>query len=516
MFLTAKFSELLGYASMACWLGAQFPQVIENHKRQSCEGLALPFLCNWLLGDFSNLVGCLLTHQLPFQTYLATYFCIVDCSLLAQYFYYASGRGPATPPEVYVRTRSRTISTARRLSLDASHYRILSTVAENVATAAALAAFSESHPEHRISRKHLADQTLDDTAPQVAEEAQDEVDDAVLSALSESLHSGRKRVSWSQERHDHQPSARSQASPIIPKSLQITAPQCDFAAFSRGRSEQRVADAEEVEVEQPGSRAASGHRTNSRASRLGASMVLLGFGALFSVGALTNAHSRSLAGRSDSIGRVLVDEVNIPHPMTASSVQGTDYHALSSDAGVVTVELPLTLSQNEPQSQPEDSPSTERIIGRIFAWLCTSLYLTSRLPQIWKNYVRKSVEGLSMYLFVFAFLGNFFYVCSILTSSEAQMPPPESTKFFKESIPYLLGSGGTFVFDVTIVSQSFIYRGKPPRRRGRGTSISHRASLAEEQACLLGGDALSGSYYGGRSASVVRHSRTRTSASRPN
>jgi hypothetical protein len=389
-----------------------------------------------------------------FQTYLATYFCIVDCSLLAQYFYYASGRGPATPPEVYVRTRSRTISTARRLSLDASHYRILSTVAENVATAAALAAFSESHPEHRISRKHLADQTLDDTAPQVAEEAQDEVDDAVLSALSESLHSGRKRVSWSQERHDHQPSARSQASPIIPKSLQITAPQCDFAAFSRGRSEQRVADAEEVEVEQPGSRAASGHRTNSRASRLGASMVLLGFGALFSVGALTNAHSRSLAGRSDSIGRVLVDEVNIPHPMTASSVQGTDYHALSSDAGVVTVELPLTLNQNEPQSQPEDSPSTERIIGRIFAWLCTSLYLTSRLPQIWKNvsllfvmvgipfskllsqYVRKSVEGLSMYLFVFAFLGNFFYVCSILTSSEAQMPPPESTKFFKESIPY--------------------------------------------------------------------------------
>lgn len=511
MFLTAKFSELLGYASIACWLGAQFPQVIENHKRQSCEGLALPFLCNWLLGDFSNLVGCLLTHQLPFQTYLATYFCIVDCSLLAQYFYY--GGGPETPSEVYVRPRSRTISTARRLSLDASHYRILSTVAGNVATAAALAAFPEPHPEHRISRKHHTDQSLHDTAPQVVEEAQDEVDDAVLSALSESLHSGRKRVSWSQERHDHQPSARSQASPIVPKSLQITAPQREFAVFSRGRPEQRVADAEEVEVEQPDSRAASGHRTNSRASRRGASMVLLGFGALFSVGALTNAHSRSLAGRSDSIGRVLVD---IPYPMTASSVQDTAYYALPpSDAGVVTVGLPLILSQDESRSQSEDPPSTERIIGRIFAWLCTSLYLTSRLPQIWKNYVRKSVEGLSMYLFVFAFLGNFFYVCSILTSPEAHMPPPASTNFFKESIPYLLGSGGTFIFDVTIVSQSFIYRGKPPRRRGRGTSIAHRASLAEEQACLLGGDALSGSYYGGRSASVVRHSRTRTSASRP-
>ncbi|KAG1782613.1 PQ loop repeat-domain-containing protein [Suillus placidus] len=493
MFLIAKFSELLGYASMSCWLGAQFPQVIENHKRQSCEGLALPFLFNWLLGDLSNLIGCLLTHQLPFQTYLATYFCIVDCSLLAQYFYY--GGGPETPSEAYVRTRSRTLSTARRLSLDASHYRTLSTVAGNVAAAAALVAFPESHPEHRVSRKHLADQPLDDTAPQVAEEAQDEVDDAVLSTLSESFHSGRKRVSWSQERRDHQPSARSQASQVVPKSLQITAPQREFTAFSRGRPEQRVADAEEVEIEQPGSRAASGHRTSSRASRRGASMVLLGFGALFSVGALNNAHSRSLAGRSDNIGRVLADEVNIPHPMTTSSVQDTAYHASSSDAGVVTVELPLTLSQDELRSQSEDSPSTERIIGRIFAWLCTSLYLTSRLPQIWKNYVRKSVEGLSMYLFVFAFLGNFFYVCSILTSSEAHKPPPASTKFFKESLPYLIGSGGTFIFDVTIVSQSFIYRGKPPRRRGRGTSIAHRASLAEEQACLLGGDALSGSYY---------------------
>jgi hypothetical protein len=54
------------------------------------------------------------------------------------------------------------------------------------------------------------------------------------------------------------------------------------------------------------------------------------------------------------------------------------------------------------------------------------------------QYVRKSVEGLSMYLFVFAFLGNFFYVCSILTSPEAHMPPPASTKFFQESIPYVL------------------------------------------------------------------------------
>lgn len=58
---------------------------------------------------------------------------------------------------------------------------------------------------------------------------------------------------------------------------------------------------------------------------------------------------------------------------------------------------------------------------------------------------------------------------------------------------YLLGSGGTFVFDITIVSQSFIYKGKHPRRgyiRSRGNSLVRSAALAEETAGLLRGDML--------------------------
>jgi hypothetical protein len=299
--------------------------------------------------------------------------------LLAQYYYY--GGGPTIPTEVYGRARSRTISAARRLSLDTSHYRTLSVVAGNVAAAAALAAFPDAHPEHRVSRKHLTDQPLDETISRVSEEAQDEVEDSVLSTLSDSIHSGRKRVSWSQERPDHHSSTRSQ----LPRSLQITSPQRESASLARGRPEQREADVVEVEVELAGSRAASGNRGSSRASRRGASMVLLGFGALFSVGALTNASSRTLVERDDSVGLVLADEVIIPHPMTVSSIQTAAYHGSPSDAGIVTVELYPTFVQTELRSQSQDQPSAERIIGRIFAWLCTSLYLTSRLPQIWKN-----------------------------------------------------------------------------------------------------------------------------------
>ncbi|KAG8726363.1 hypothetical protein FRC12_023466, partial [Ceratobasidium sp. 428] len=83
-------SNALGLVSSAAWLGAQFPQLWTNYKLQSADGLALPFLANWLAGDTTNLVGCILTNQLPFQTYLAVYFVWVDFCLLVQYLYYES------------------------------------------------------------------------------------------------------------------------------------------------------------------------------------------------------------------------------------------------------------------------------------------------------------------------------------------------------------------------------------------------------------------------------------------
>ena len=37
-------STLLGYSSILAWLGAQLPQLVENWRNGSVEGLALPFL----------------------------------------------------------------------------------------------------------------------------------------------------------------------------------------------------------------------------------------------------------------------------------------------------------------------------------------------------------------------------------------------------------------------------------------------------------------------------------------
>lgn len=47
--------------------------------------------------------------------------------------------------------------------------------------------------------------------------------------------------------------------------------------------------------------------------------------------------------------------------------------------------------------------------------------------------MRKSCKGLSPFLFLFAFLGNTFYVLSIITAPAAH--GPEATAFLLEALP---------------------------------------------------------------------------------
>ena len=90
-------------------------------------------------------------------------------------------------------------------------------------------------------------------------------------------------------------------------------------------------------------------------------------------------------------------------------------------------------------------------VGRFFAWLCTFLYLASRLPQIYQNFRRRSCEGLSMALFFFAAMGNLTYVLSIFTN------PHATRATMLEAVPYIIGSAGTLIFDGTIFAQYALY-----------------------------------------------------------
>ncbi|KAJ4993486.1 vacuolar amino acid transporter YPQ3-like protein 2 [Stagonosporopsis vannaccii] len=90
-------SQIFGSISIACWIvlpkltltAVVFsPQIIENWRRSSAEGLSVVFIIIWLLGDFFNIFGAVLQGVLPTMTILAVYYTLADIVLLLQCFWY--------------------------------------------------------------------------------------------------------------------------------------------------------------------------------------------------------------------------------------------------------------------------------------------------------------------------------------------------------------------------------------------------------------------------------------------
>nr|CAB3266304.1 lysosomal amino acid transporter 1 homolog [Phallusia mammillata] len=81
---------IFGLISILCWICASLPQLYENYKKGKVdEALSFWFLLMWLLGDSSNMVGCILTDQFPIQLYTAVYYVSMDIIMLVQFVYYA-------------------------------------------------------------------------------------------------------------------------------------------------------------------------------------------------------------------------------------------------------------------------------------------------------------------------------------------------------------------------------------------------------------------------------------------
>ncbi|KAI7897984.1 PQ loop repeat-domain-containing protein [Cokeromyces recurvatus] len=94
---------------------------------------------------------------------------------------------------------------------------------------------------------------------------------------------------------------------------------------------------------------------------------------------------------------------------------------------------------------------TFNLFGCILAWLCTAFYVLSRIPQICKNYKRRSTKGVSILSFSLAVCGNLTYAASIL------IYPDHTKDRIIESLPYLIGSLGIFFFDAIIFGQFLYY-----------------------------------------------------------
>ncbi|KAL9618075.1 MAG: hypothetical protein Q9160_007204 [Pyrenula sp. 1 TL-2023] len=114
--------------------------------------------------------------------------------------------------------------------------------------------------------------------------------------------------------------------------------------------------------------------------------------------------------------------------------------------------------------------STAEIAGTLTAWLSTFLYLGSRLPQLYMNFLRRSTAGLSPLLFAAAFCGNLFYSTSLLANPYAWSsfgpygghgwagPEGSSRKdWVLAAMPFFLGAAGVLGLDFAMGVQFVIY-----------------------------------------------------------
>ncbi|XP_077079758.1 lysosomal amino acid transporter 1 homolog [Siphateles boraxobius] len=117
--------------------------------------------------------------------------------------------------------------------------------------------------------------------------------------------------------------------------------------------------------------------------------------------------------------------------------------------------------------------STKEIIGFFIGSLSSVLYLCSRLPQMYTNYLRKSTEGVSFFLFALVILGNTTYGISVILKNPD--PGQGETSYLVHHLPWLIGSLGTLSLDL-IISVQFMKYSKSPRVSADGD---------EETAALL-------------------------------
>ncbi|KAK0947109.1 hypothetical protein LTR29_001392 [Friedmanniomyces endolithicus] len=126
-----------------------------------------------------------------------------------------------------------------------------------------------------------------------------------------------------------------------------------------------------------------------------------------------------------------------------------------------------------PPSNLQTHPTPLETLGTALAWLSTTLYLLSRLPQLLKNHRRKSTAGLSPHLFLAAFSGNLFYSAALLTNPCAWADYPafgaggwvgdqgsERRVWGLAALPFFLGAAGVLGLDASVGVQFWVYGGR--------------------------------------------------------
>ena len=90
------------------------------------------------------------------------------------------------------------------------------------------------------------------------------------------------------------------------------------------------------------------------------------------------------------------------------------------------------------------------LLGTIFGWISSFVYISSRIPQVALNFKNKFVANLSPFYFICAVLGNTTYLAALgIRSLEGN--------FLWKQAPWILGAIGPFFCDVTTLIQMLVF-----------------------------------------------------------
>ncbi|XP_057693999.1 lysosomal amino acid transporter 1 homolog [Corythoichthys intestinalis] len=126
--------------------------------------------------------------------------------------------------------------------------------------------------------------------------------------------------------------------------------------------------------------------------------------------------------------------------------------------------LPTLLVDNiktSDSTSPIPSKSFE-VSGYICGYLATVFYLSSRLPQLYKNFRRQSTEGTSYLLFGLAMMGNGTYGLSVIMVLPALKDSKQN--FIIKHLAWLIGSMGVLILDFFVTIQFIVYRKNNPAK----------------------------------------------------
>ncbi|KAI6170056.1 hypothetical protein M3Y98_01199900 [Aphelenchoides besseyi] len=109
-------------------------------------------------------------------------------------------------------------------------------------------------------------------------------------------------------------------------------------------------------------------------------------------------------------------------------------------------------------------------VGYAIGSIAAVCYFAGRVPQLLRNYYRKSCDGLSLAMFYIIVLANLTYGMSVIMEAT-------DWNYIWRHMPWLIGSLGCCFFDMIVIGQYYHYQ----RRRAEGV-------LAEEREGLIQGD----------------------------